>query len=46
VKTTAGNGSISTLQASGKIPFALTDGMDSAKVTLSLETSPPAELQP
>ncbi len=45
-KTSAGHGSVPTLQASGKIPFVLTDGMDSAKVTLSLKTSPPAELQP
>jgi hypothetical protein len=44
VKTSTGNGSGATLQLSGKIPFVLTDGMDEAKITVSLKTSPLAQL--
>ena len=44
VKASAGNGSGATLALSAKIPFVLTDGVDEAKVTISLKTSPPAEL--
>lgn len=44
VKTSAG--APSTLQLAGKIPFVLTDGGNPVKVSLSLKTSPPAELQP
>ena len=45
VKTKAAS-PVATLALSGKIPFVLTDGMNEAKVTLSLKTSPPAELGP
>ena len=46
VKTKAPNGAVPTLQLSAKLPFVLTDGMDAVKVSLSIKSSPPAELQP
>ena len=46
VKTKAANGAVPTLQLSAKLPFVLTDGGNPVKVTLSLKSSPPVELQP
>lgn len=43
-KTNAGNGGGATLSLAAKLPFVLTDGVDSTRVSFSIKTSPPADL--